>query len=231
MSRSVPQSQIYRVLTRITPSAYLLLAQILLLILYAAFDGQRIERALISVFGVVVLVLRVWVIQRSPATNWIAWVLAIPTLVLSLLSGFVDNPILIGLSAMLDALLYFYAAGSLIISIMNDYEVTVDELFTAAATFTLLAWGYAYLFLMCQMLVPGSFVKAVNPENPLTFIELLFLSFTNLSATGLGDILPVSPWARVVAMLEQFTGVGYVAVVVSRLVGLTLQRSGREHSK
>lgn len=230
MSRSVPQSRISRVLTHITPSAYLLFAQILLLVLYAAFDGQRIERALITTFGTVVLVLRVWVIQRSPAVNWIAWVLAIPTLVLSLLSGFIENQNLLGWSALLDAMLYFYAAGSLISSIMNDYEVTVDELFTAAATFTLLTWGYAYLFLVCQVWVPDSFIKAVNADKPLTFIELLFLSFTNFSATGLGDILPVSPWARVVAMLEQFTGVGYIAVVVSRLVGLTLQRTGRDHS-
>lgn len=228
MSRSVPQSRVYRVLTHVTPSAYLLFAQILLLVLYAAFDGLPVERALITTFGVVVLVLRVWVVQRSPASNWIAWFLAIPTLVLSLLSGFIENQNLLGWSALLDAMLYFYAAGSLITSIMNDSEVTVDELFTAAATFTLLTWGYAYLLLVCQVWVPNSFVKAVNADQPLTFIELLFLSFTNFSATGLGDILPVSPWARVVAMLEQFTGVGYIAVVVSRLVGLTLQRTGSD---
>jgi hypothetical protein len=48
------------------------------------------------------------------------------------------------------------------------------------------------------------------------------LSFTNLSATGLGDILPITPLARVLVMLEQFSGVGYVAVVVSRLIGMSL---------
>ena len=225
------KSRVFRALTRIPPSAYLLTAQLLLLVLYAAFDGQQIERALISVFGVGVLVLRVWVIQRSPASNWIAWGLAISTMVLLLISGFVQNPTLLGWSAMLDAALYFYAAGSLIASIMNDYEVTVDVLFTAGATFTLLAWGFAYLFLICQVWVPDSFIKAVNPEAPLTFIELLYLSFTNLSAVGLSDIIVVSPWARVVAMLEQFAGVGYVAVVVSRLVGLTLQRTGHDHTR
>lgn len=231
MREQILQNRIFKVLARIPPSAYLLTAQLLLLVLYAAFDGQRIERTLISVFGVIVLVLRVWVVERSPGSNWIAWVLAIATLSMLLISGFVNNTRIMGLSALLDAALYFFAAGSLIASIMNDYEVTVDELFTAGATFTLLAWGYAYLFSVCQLWVPGSFIKAVNPETPLTFIELLFLSFTNLSATGLGDILPVSPWARVVAMLEQFSGVGYVAVVVSRLVGLTLQRTGREHPR
>jgi hypothetical protein len=225
MSRSIAQGQTLGIFRRIPPSAYLLFAQILLMVLYAAFDGMRIERALISTFGVVVLVLRVWAVQRSPASNWIAWVLAVPTLILSLYTGFSDHQGLLAWSALLDAMLYFYAAGSMIASIMRDYEVTVDELFTAAATFTLLAWGYAYLFLVCQLWAPGSFVKVVYADQPLIFIELLFLSFTNLSAAGLTDILPVSPWARIVAMLEQFSGVGYVAVVVSRLVGLTLQRT------
>ena len=119
------------------------------------------------------------------------------------------------------SILYFYAAGSMIVYMLNDTSVTTDELFAAGATFTLLAWGFAYSYLVCQALVPDSFINGAHPGQPLTFIELLFLSFTNLSATGLGDILPVSAPARVIAMLEQFSGVGYIAIVVSRLIGLT----------
>ncbi|NNC24568.1 two pore domain potassium channel family protein, partial [Salinisphaera sp. USBA-960] len=74
---------------------------------------------------------------------------------------------------------------------------------------------------------PDSFVGAQRPGEPRTWLELLFLSFTNLSAVGLGDILPMSPAARVLTMLEQFAGVGYVAAVVSRLIGLTMLRYPR----
>jgi hypothetical protein len=41
-----------------------------------------------------------------------------------------------------------------------------------------------------------------------------------LSSTGLSDVVPVRPFARGLVMLEQLAGVGYVAMVVSRLVGL-----------
>jgi len=125
-------------------------------------------------------------------------------------------------SALLESVLYFYAAGSLVAYMMKDYRVTSDELFAAGATFTLLAWGFAYAYVACQAWSPGSFVGLIDPEQPRTFVELLSLSFTNLTATGLGDILPVAPLARVLVMLEQFSGIGYVAVVVSRLIGLTL---------
>ena len=67
----------------------------------------------------------------------------------------------------------------------------------------------------------------VEPERPRQWMELLFLSFTNLSATGLGDVLPVSSPARVLVMLEQFAGVGYNATVVSRLLGMTIGRQER----
>jgi hypothetical protein len=78
--------------------------------------------------------------------------------------------------------------------------------------------------MIVQTMAPGSFLSSLHTRQTLAFVELLFLSFTNLSTAGLSDILPVTTTARVLLMLEQFIGVGYVAVVISRLVGLTVQR-------
>jgi len=210
------------------PSAFLLAAQLLLLIFYSVFDGLHSQRSLISALGVVVLILVVWVVNRSPAVNWIAWVLAIPAFVLSLLSAMFVDSTLMASSSLLEAVLYFYAAGSLIAYMMGDFQVTADELFAAGATFTLLAWGFAYSYLVCQTWSPGSFTSAIKPGESQTFIELLSLSFTNLTATGLSDITPVTATARVLVMLEQFAGIGYVAVVVYRLIGLTIQMQNRK---
>jgi hypothetical protein len=55
-------------------------------------------------------------------------------------------------------------------------------------------------------------------------MDLLFLSFTTLSGVGLGDILPLTPMARALVMLGEFTGVMYIALVVSRLIGMTVVR-------
>ena len=51
-------------------------------------------------------------------------------------------------------------------------------------------------------------------------MELLFLSFTVLTSTGLSDVTPVKAFARSLVMIEQLAGLAYVAMVVSRLVGL-----------
>ena len=214
----------WRALARHHPSAFLLAAQLVSLALYAAFEGVPSGRVLLSAFGMLVLVLVVWVVIRSPAISWIAWILAAPAVVLSLLSWLSVNPTLLIWAALLEAALYFYGAGGLITYRMGDDRVTIDELFAAGATFTLIAWGFAYLYLVCQALCPGSFAGGTHPEEPRTFIELLFLSFTNLSATGLSDIVPITSPARVLVMLEQFAGVAYLAVVVSRLIGMTIVR-------
>ncbi|MDR0183770.1 potassium channel family protein [Lysobacter arvi] len=216
----------WRVRARRHPSAFLLAAQLLSLILYPIFDETRSGgRVLFGALGVVVLMLAVWVVNRSPAKVWVAWLLVGPALALSVLSVVLGNDTLLVVSSALEALLYLYAASSLIAYMLGDHRVTSDELFAAGATFTLLAWGFAYAYFVCQAWYPDSFTGALRPGEPRTWLELLFLSFTTLSATGLGDILPLSSPARVLVMLEQFAGVAYIAVVVSRLVGLTMLRA------
>jgi hypothetical protein len=215
-------------LARHHPSAFLLAAQLLLLVLYAVYSDLPSQWGLLNAIGGLILVLVVWVVDRSPSINWIAWVLAIPAFLLSVLSAIIDNQTLLVWSSLLEAILYFYAAVSLIIYMLEDTMVTTDELFAAGATFTLLAWGFAYSYFVCQVLVPESFMVAGNLNKQLSFIELLSLSFTNLSATGLGDIVPVSAPARVLAMLEQFSGVGYLTIVVSRLIGLSISTQKRK---
>jgi hypothetical protein len=88
------------------------------------------------------------------------------------------------------------------------------------------SFGFSFRCSTC----PSGSVCLFPHINQAWDIELLFLSFTNLSATGMGDILPISAPARVIAMLEQFSGVGYVTIVVSRLVGLTTNFMNRKNN-
>ena len=193
-------------------------------------DGREGHRLVISVFGLVVLLMVLWVVTSSARVQWMAWIIAAPAILLSLLAAIIDHPTLIALSSLLEAVLYFYPAGTLIAYMLEDTRVTTDELFAVGATFTLLAWGFAHTYYVLLMWDPDSIFNATTGSAP-TFLELLFLSFTNLSATGLGDILPISAPARVTAMLEQFCGVGYVAMVVSQLIGLMSGRLGRKIEK
>lgn len=209
------------------PSALLLAVQLLGVLLYPAMDQLDWGRALFGAFGIVVLLLAVWVVKRSPALGWVAWCLAMPAVMLSIAAAILGQPVLTAMSQALESLLYFYTAGSLIAYMLEDHEVTRDELFAAGATFTLLAWAFAFAFSVCQILIPGSFLAATETPQR-SWMELLYLSFSLLSGVGLSDVVPVLPLARALVMIAQFAGVMYIALVVSRLIGLSIVRRERE---
>jgi hypothetical protein len=211
---------------RAEPSAVLFAAQLAGVLLYPFMEGSPAGRALFSVFGIALLGLVVLAVQRLPALTWVALLLGAPATVLLVLQAATGDDALRPYSSALEAVLYFYAAGGLIAYMLADHEITRDELFAVGATFTLVAWAFAYSYTVCQAVDPRSFTAAVDPRDARTWMELLFLSFTTLSSTGLSDVVPVRPFARGLVMIEQLAGLAYVAMVVSRLVGLTVMRRG-----
>src|SRR3954463_5387143 len=185
-------------------------------------EGNGAGRALFSLVGILVMALVILAVRKSPALTWAALLLGGPATILLRITAATDSAALTPSSSALEAILYFYGAYALIRYMLADHEITRDELFAVGATFTLVAWGFAHVYTVWQAIEPGSFIAAVNPGGQRTWMELLFLSFTTLSSTGLSDVVPVEPFARSLCMVEQVAGVAYIAVVVSRLVGLSL---------
>ena len=200
------------------PSALLLAAQVLAVLLDPVMEGTKAGRTGFVVFGNVVLALALWVIFRSPLLNWIGLVLAVPAVTLSLAALLGSHTEILVIGHLLEAAVYFYAAIGLIVYMLSDTEVTIDELFAVGATFTLLAWAFAYAYSACQYFIPGSFT--INPLEQRSWHELLFVSFSVLSSVGLSDITPIAPMARSLVMLEMFCGFIYIAIVVSRLIAM-----------
>jgi Ion channel len=206
------------------PSAILLTAQLGAVLLYPFMETSDVGRALFSVFGIAILALVLLAVRSTPAATWFGLALGLPATVLLLIQAVTGDDALLPYSSALEAILYFYAAGALISYMLADHVITRDELFAVGATFTLVAWAFAYSFTVCQAIEPQSFIAAIDPNGERSWMELLFLSFTTLSSTGLSDVTPVKPFARSLVMMEQLAGLAYVAMVVSRLVGLMVMR-------
>lgn len=209
------------------PSALLLLVQLLAVLAYPFVDENRAGQLVSTAISVGVLSAVVWMVHRSPRPGWIAGVLALCGVGAwaAHAAGGVSALGVIGAAGYAAA--YFYAAVSLITYMMSDEQATRDELWAAGATFMLFAEAYAWLFVLCQLLQDGAFLAPGGADRPLTWVELLFLSATNFSATGLSDIIPLSPQARVIAIVEQWNGVMYMALIVSRLAGMLGRKRDR----
>jgi Ion channel len=211
------------------PSAVLLAAQLLGVLIYPFLGESRTGTSAVSLFGLLVLALAVWSVETTAWTVWVSIALGVPSAVFAVCQVASDASVWRAWGSGFEAAFYFYAAGSLITYMIADRTITRDELFAVGATFTLLAWAFAHLYVVTQIIWPGSFTAAVNSGEPRTWVELLFLSFTTLSSTGLSDVVPVQPHARSFVMIEQLAGLAYVAMIVSWMVGLTVARA-RAHS-
>src|SRR5687768_5959589 len=194
-------------------------------------ESSDVGRSLFSVFGIAILGLVVLAVRNLPGLTWVAVLLGIPATVLLLIQAVTGDDALLPYSSALEAILYFYAAAALVAYMLEDHEITRDELFAVGATFTLAAWGFAYLFTVIQAIEPGSFTAAIDPTGERSWMELLFLSFTTLTSTGLSDVVPVKASARSFVMVEQVAGLAYVAMVVSRLVALTVLHPNRQRER
>lgn len=217
---------------RETPSAVLLFAQILLLFIYPFIETEaigRYARSLIGLAALVVIYLAVRVVRATPALTWVAAVIGVPTVVLTVAESiWQDVAPLSFTSAVLHALFYFYIAYALIRYMFADNWVTRDELFATGATFTVVVWAYAYVYQAAQFIWPNSFT--IHGETGLgtrSWFELLYLSVTTMTNTGLSDIVAVTPNVRSFVMVQMLSGILYVALVVARLVGLTIMRFNR----
>jgi hypothetical protein len=163
-------------------------------------------------------------VRSTPALTWLSVTLALPAAVFELWSLFDERSTILALAHSALAVFYFYTAYALISYMFEDYWVTKDELFAVGACFTVLVFAFAYVYLAIQEVWHGSFTS-FDGVGQRTFLELLYYSGAVLTSVGLSDVGPILPEARAVGVIEGLAGVMYVAMVISRLVALTVMRS------
>jgi hypothetical protein len=178
-------------------------------------------RAVVGTVQLAIVLTALAAVRRTPALTWVAVLIAAPAMVLTMLEAWHPSSDAIVLaSAALHAPFYFYISYAMIRYLFHDDRVTRDELFATGAAFTVVAWGFAYVFAACQAIWPGSFAGTAGDHR--SWFELLFLSFSTLTSVGLSDVMPVGGHARSFVMVEMVAGVFYVALVVARLVSLAV---------
>jgi hypothetical protein len=208
---------------RTHPSAVLLAGQLLTVLAYPFLETSQAGRAVLSVVQMVVVLVAVWAVRSTSALGWAAALLGGPAVVLGVVEATItDAGWVVVTSAAFHVPFYLFTSYAMLRYLFHDDTVTRDELFATGAAFTVVAWAFTYVYAACQVLAPGSFAGTSGDER--TWFELLYLSFSTLTSVGLSDIVAVGAQARSVLMVEMMVGVFYIAMVVARMVGLTMMR-------
>ncbi|HEY2663889.1 MAG TPA: potassium channel family protein [Candidatus Binataceae bacterium] len=184
----------------------LLLASVLICALYSAFERRR-NAAVAIAFALLVFVGRALPAFATSATVYVT----------------VESALM---------LLMAIAAGAIIVQVLNADEVTRDTICAAICAYFMmgLAWGVIYSIL--DFVRPGSLhseafvVKLRAPGAIAHFVLLDYVefSFVTLTSLGYGDVVPVFPGIRAVALVEAAAGQFYIAVLIARLVSIQTAR-------
>jgi hypothetical protein len=97
--------------------------------------------------------------------------------------------------------------------------MTADKLFGAASAYLLIGSFWATVYALTDIFYAGSFV-GVGAAHNSDLTDFLYFSYTALTGTGFGDIVPKTRQARALCNLEQLVGGLYLVVLIARLAGV-----------
>ncbi len=149
----------------------------------------------------------------------IALVLAIPAIAGRWINHF--RPDLVHPAVFLTAALVLVAfvVVNLLRFVWRAPSVNIEVLCASISAYLMLGLMWTMAYWLVDQLTPGAFAFNAGPRSMNGFNGFYF-SFITLSTVGYGDITPVSRIARWLAAMEAMTGLLYVAILISRLVGL-----------
>lgn len=104
--------------------------------------------------------------------------------------------------------------------VLRSGPITTRRIEGAIAVYLLLGFTWAHAYELVVLWHPGAFTGAVEARGSLPWT---YYSFVTLTTMGYGDIMPVHPLARALAVLEALTGQLYLAIMLARLVSMELQ--------
>jgi hypothetical protein len=138
--------------------------------------------------------------------------------------------------AAFQAALLSFTAIAILIHVLRTENVSIDTILGGVCVYLLIGETFAYLCGMVELIWAGSYLEGGHalqvPPNVNHLLarrpELTYFSFLTLTTVGFGDIVPIAPVARVLAMLEALIGQIFLATFLAFLVGNLLIQKQKE---
>ncbi|MEM7226039.1 MAG: potassium channel family protein [Pseudomonadota bacterium] len=197
----------------------LLCALVALLLLSPTIDDEGAEGVLLSLLFTIVLVVGTIIVSRVPRDLLFVLTLSSTWLYLTWLHPVWSGSALDEISGAVLAACTLYMAIILLVSVAKAEKVDHDVIGGAIAVYLLMGIAWTVIFVLIEGLYPGSFSLAESARGSI-WDQLLYFSFATLTTLGYGDVAPLTPIARIWAVLEAVCGTLFLAVLISRLVGL-----------
>jgi hypothetical protein len=209
-------------------SSVLLCLVALTIFVVPAFPFQ-ISNVLYSVFFTGIYVFSALTITRRRRLAVSSALVLIPLIWISHLAGLQWLKIYFRI---LQIVCFFWLVIELIRQVAQAERVTMMVIVEAIISYLLLGFAFALAVTVLIYFVPAAYTIAtsVDAEENIheLFREKIYYSFITYSTTGYGDILPVHPIAKSLAILMGVSGQLFLATIIAMLVGKysSSQRTG-----
>lgn len=94
-----------------------------------------------------------------------------------------------------------------------------DRIVAGISGYLIIAFLWAALYSAHERILPGGLVDSSNGLINESEGDFLYYSIITQTTTGYGEIVPISPSARLLASLQAVTGTLYLAVFIAALLG------------
>jgi len=199
---------------------FLVLLSTLLLLPYAGDTGTRYYwfRAL----GIALTALSVYAVSFGRSTLIVALCLAIPAAVSRVIVPKQDASFMSLLTILLAFAFDVFVLITIFRRIFRFERVTGSTIFGALCIYLLLGFSFSNLYMFLSRLQPETFylVPGVNLHTTIEYSDITYYSFGSMTSLGSSGIIPVTPQVRSLTVVEAILGLLYLAVLVSRLVGM-----------
>lgn len=120
-----------------------------------------------------------------------------------------------------------FAVGVIVRDIFRRHAISFDEVIGAFCGYLLLGLVWGNLYVVVEVLAPGSFAVAPAIQWQLDDLHLrralfTYVSFATMASLGYNDVTTVAPLANILTWLEVMTAQFYLAVVIAQIVGMKL---------
>jgi Ion channel len=199
---------------------FLVLLGNLLLYPYAGDGGLRYQWFRAMGFGLTAL--SVYAVSFRRWTLVIALLLAVPAAMNRIIVPRHDASVMTLIAMMLTFAFDVFVIVTIFRRIFRFERVTSSTIFGALCIYLLIGFSFTNLYMFVAKLQPWSFylVPGVNIHQTVEFSDLIYYSFGSMTSLGSSGIIPVSPVVRSLSIVEAILGLLYLAVLVSRLVGM-----------
>jgi hypothetical protein len=142
---------------------------------------------------------------------------AVLATLLAILAKLFDSRWMLGIAFIIISLLLTVAAETILRRVITSIEVSFRTILGAISVYTLLGLLYGNLFIALGELKSGEIFQGVAHAQAR---DDMFFSYTTLTTTGYGNLVPKGDIGQILAVFEMLTGQIFLVTLVAGLVSL-----------